>query len=450
MTAPLPLGSNSPRTTPWEKAAYALYPFSTQLVGMLVMSYLSIFYTDQAGLPTSVVATLFLVVKLWDAANDLIFGGLLDRVRHAGGKFLFWLNWGGLIFPLTTVFLFWTGEMDLWLKVVLAYGTYLVWEMSNTISDIPHGALALSMTENLNDRNTLISLGIFAGIAGALLTGLTGATLIESLGYSGSATLLGGIALLGMLPLRFAVKEKIPHPEKEIARLKDVFRALVQNKPLFYLNLSFLLLMSSTFVLTIGAYFVKWNLGDPQLMAVVLLSNFIPVALLPLILPLLIPRFGKRNLFIFGLASGIVLSVVQYFVGYENLPLFLVINGLKVLGIYLPVTMKILFVADCAEYNLSLTGERNEGSNFALSSFFGKIGSAVSGSLAVFLLGVFGYRGEAPFQSPEALEGIWLLTSLLPVGGMVLALILFASSYHLEEQAVKEIIAKRQKGAMEP
>lgn len=425
-----------------ERLSYAGYPIGTNILSMLVLTFLSMFYTDVAGLPTGAVATLFLVARIWDAVDDPVFGGIVDRTNPKKGKFKPWVSVTIVLFPIATFFLFWNIKGNTTGNLIYAYITYIIWSMTNTVCSVPFSALVTSLTDILNERATLISWSTFTGILGSVMTAIIGGPMIKNYGFPITVLIMVVCAFITMVPIHFLAKERVLHPKRDKVSLKSMFGAIVKNKYLLAFYASFLFLTGTSFVLTIGPYFVKWNLGNLELMGILMISSFLPVMILPLLLPMLIRRFGKRKLYIFGVSLGIVISIIQYFVGYNILPLFLLFNGIKLIGIYLPVTMMGMFTADCVEYGAYVTGKRNEGITFSIQAFSLKLGGAVSSSLSILLLGIFGYNGMAEVQTQATLNGIWLLISILPTIGLAIALIIFIRFYKLTENEVEMIISK--------
>jgi len=105
-----------------------------------------------------------------------------------------------------------------------------------------------------------------------------------------------------------------------------------------------------------------------------------------------------------------------------------------------------IFTADRVEYGAYKTGRRNEGVTFSVQTFSTKLGSAFAGAIALFFIGAYGYDGTIDpatgQQSAEALNGIWLATSILPVIGLVLSLILFTLMYKFSEEGVAKMTAE--------
>lgn len=428
------------RCTRRETIAYALYPVGQNASSMMAMNFLALFLTDSMGLPVAAVAALLALVRSWDAVNDILFGGILDLIRIPGGKFTPWLRLGAFALPVSLTLLFVNPGLGTAGNLMWAAFSYLLFEAAGTLAGVPHGALVTVMTDRPGERTSLISAGILTGLLASVATAAAGGSLVEREGFTRTAALFSVVALIAMLPGALTFRERSGERASPAVSALSLIKGTVKNGPLLAFCASYTLIVASSLVLTLGSYFVKWNLGDLDLMAPVLASSFAPIAAIPALLPALVRLFGKRRLFLGGLALGIALSVVQFFAGYGSLPLFLAINAVKVLGIYLPVTMATLFLADCAEYGKTVSGTRNEGMNFALGSFTSKIGGALSAGISMTLLGIWGYNGTAPVQAASVLKGIWLSLTLLPVVGMTAAWFIFFRFYRLDEARVRDIL----------
>ena len=66
---------------------YGFGDFANNLAFTLSTSFLLYYYTDVAGLTAASVATMFFVVRLWDAFADMFAGRLVDRTMTRFGKF---------------------------------------------------------------------------------------------------------------------------------------------------------------------------------------------------------------------------------------------------------------------------------------------------------------------------------------------------------------------------
>ena len=88
-----------------EKASYGLYFLGQNIFYMLIYMYMNTYFTD-VGISVAAVAVIALIVKVWDAVNDPLFGGLMDKIQFKKGKFLPWLRISLVGIPVATVLMF--------------------------------------------------------------------------------------------------------------------------------------------------------------------------------------------------------------------------------------------------------------------------------------------------------------------------------------------------------
>lgn len=410
-----------------ERLAYAAYGFGSNFVGMAVLSLFPVFCTDELGISPAALAALLLAVRVWDAAFDPVFGGLADRIRFRSGRFKPWLAVSAWALPLACALPF----LNPGGRIALAWAAaaYAACGMVQTMATVPHSALALTIGAGRREREGLLSLASFAGIAASAMAGMAYGPAAKALGARATVLSFAGASLIFMAPLGFLVKERRAGGTGSPGGLAAMLRALVGNKRLMAVNAAALFLNASSFALSAGTYFVKWNLGDLSLMAPVMACTFIPIAAIPLALPAILKRIDKRRLAMAGLAAAMILSFIQWRLGYASLPLFLAVNAVKTAGIYLPIIMMGMFTADCVDSGGRGDAPIQGGLGYALGALTGKVGAAISGAVAVFSLSISGYDGKAAEQSAAALEGIWRLLSLAPVAGLLPAFLVFALAY---------------------
>ena len=83
-----------------DKFAYAAGDFGCNM-SFALASYLALFYTQYIGMSASLFALLLVILKIWDAINDPIIGGVMDssKKNYKRGKFKTYIYFGsfGLI-----------------------------------------------------------------------------------------------------------------------------------------------------------------------------------------------------------------------------------------------------------------------------------------------------------------------------------------------------------------
>lgn len=433
-------------TSRGERISYGGFFVGQNIIYMLVLSFLAQFYTDEMGLAPAAVATLFLIARVWDAVNDPMLGALVDKCNFKSGKFKPWINAVAILMPLVTIAVFYNINGSETTNLIYAYVTYILWGMIYTVSDVPIFALATAMTDNLDERVSIISIGrLSAGIA-AMITSVLAAPIIGNLGWSGATIVLMIIALITMIPIRFTAKERIQYDRSEKVTLKSMFEAVFKNKYLMIFYGAFIAIIGLNTASTVGTFFATYNLGNFELFSIIMLVGVLPMIIIPAFLPVLVRKFGKKKIFLYTAALGIIISLTQYFVGYENFALFLALSFVKGFALYTPMMMMGLFSADCAEYGAYITGKRNEGITFSIQTFSTKLGTAIAGFLGTLLLGTFGYVPNVE-QSAESLDGIWKLMTLIPTIGLVIGFIIIALFYDLKEKDVERMIKEMQEQA---
>jgi probable glucitol transport protein GutA len=188
-------------------------------------------------------------------------------------------------------------------------------------------------------------------------------------------------------------------------------------------------------------YFVKYNLGNESLISVFMLAAMLPSLIVPILMPGLVKRFGKKPILLTAVIFFIVTSILAYFIGYDNFITVLVMTALRGLGYSVPSILTGMFTVDCVEYGAYQSGHRSEGISFSAQTFTAKITSALQGAISSFLLAYFGYRANQ-VQTPETLEGIFKMFTIIPAIGFVLMFVIILFFYKLKEEDVLKMMQK--------
>ena len=448
-------------TTKKERLSYWTYFVGQNIYYNITAAFISTYLAMQ-GISLAKVAIVLLIVKVWDAVNDPIFGFIFDKVRFKNGqKSLPWLKIAVLLIPIVTIILFSIpGGMSETGKLIWFGVAYLLWDTVYTLTDVPAYAMLNTMTDNLEERNLLLSVNrVFSG-GGVVLYGVILPLLIsEQVGMSASlaVAIMAVFSAVTMVPLCLNCKERNYKPEEEDENFspREMFRYLRSNK---YLLTYYAGYMATDALKTSGAVllFVSFYLFGNSLYSIVLnILNMVPGVFAAMLMPTLLKKFDKfKTLFVLNLVN-IALGLVIYFAGYGNETFFLVMTCIRTVPMSVVGILAFMFTPDCAEYGQFKSGISAKGITFAIQTFSVKITGAVSSSLALFLLGLFGWISvEAESfeelaamgiqQTSAALNGLWIVYALVPVIGMVISTF-FYLGYKLNDRDV-QIMAKCNSG----
>ena len=241
--------------------------------------------------------------------------------------------------------------------------------------NIPYGSLATVMTQASRERAKLaMSRTIGAGLAGLLLTliispriqhiaadkSLTASARAHQLQSVFFQTTLFFVVLgftLYFLTFRFC-KEAVVRIEPRIS-IGDTFKTLRNNKPLGILCASsFFYLIGAFAVGGSTAYYAIYVLGNASYIIWITLATFFIQLLIAPVVPGLVVRFGKRNLYQYCGLFTVVGGVALFFVPGDHVALALTCIAVKGLGVSLINTLMFALEAETVDYAEWQTGHR--------------------------------------------------------------------------------------------
>jgi probable glucitol transport protein GutA len=422
-----------------ERLSYGSYFLGQNFFYAIVASYLLPFYTD-IGITAAAVTMILFVSKFWDAVNDPIFGGIMDKVRFKNAKFLPWLRLSLPFITISTALIFAVPSgIPMSMKILWSLVAYMLYDIFYTMCDAPIYGLVTTLTANQRERTLLMTYGRFFGIAGGVVVGLVVPMLRQPLGgWMPMALVVSAAALVTMLPACFLTKERTaPPPSEEGYSFKEMFRYLTHNKYLLIFYAALFVKSLFDFGGSFGMYFARYCLGDEGKLGILNLVG-IPVGLVIFaVFPFLARRFDKFKLFFWSLIFITVANLLVFFVGYHNFTVFLIFKALATFPWTLFALLLFMFTPDCVEYGAYKTGINASGLAFSIQTFAAKLTAAVSAGMAGVALMVAGFvEGEGAVQLPGFEFKLWIAYGLIPVLGS-LAMLLVLSRYKLRDHDVQ-------------
>ena len=449
-------------TTPRERQSYWWYFFGQNIYYALTAGFISTYLAMQ-GVDLTKVAVVLLIVKVWDAINDPLFGFLFDRIEFKKGqqKSMPWLRFSTALMPFVTIAIFAIpGFLSETAKLVWFAVAYILWDSIYTLTDAPAYAMLNTMTDNVQERTELLSInriysGLGQGLYGVLLTVL----ISEKVGLSATWTvvLLSVLATACMLPLCFFCKERNYHPgeSEQNFTFRQMWHYLKNNKYLVTYYGGYCAQDALRTSNALGLFASFYLFGSSMFNMILGFISAVPAFAAAFLAPKIVKKHDKMKVLMICNLLNVLFGFAIYFTGWENQTLFIILNVLRAAPASIQGVLAFMFTPDCAEYGQYKSGVSATGITFAIQTFSVKITAAISSSLALFLLGCFGWISvqASDFaelqalniqQSAQAINGLWIVYALIPTIGLAIAGI-FYLFYKLNDKDV-QIMAKCNSG----
>ncbi len=410
-----------------ERVSYVLYFLGQNIFYLLTYMYMNTYFTD-IGIPTVAVGVIVLIVKIWDAVNDPIFGGIVDKVHFKSGKFVPWLRIAVYVILISNILLFSIPlNVSTGVKITWAIVAYCIWSIGYTMNDVPIFGLITTITDDQNERTSLNASGRVAALIAALAVSIIIPIFRNALGgWTITVIVLSVIGVLLMFPIGFTAKERVKQPEaQESVSFKEMLKYLVSNKFLFIFYVAFMISGALNVGSSWGLYIARYCVGNEAIMSITSILGILPSIIIGMFVPKICRKFDKFKVYYVGTIATVILYVIRWIVGFENLPAYLAMAVLSAIPLGLTSILTYMFTPDCAEYGHYKTGKNCPGITFATQTFFAKLQSAVLSAVAAFALGLTGFvEGETSVQAEGFANSLWNVSCILPIIGFVIAIII--------------------------
>lgn len=481
----------------FEKAGYSLGDGAANFVFMTMILFQLNFYTDTLGITAAAAGTLLLVGRLWDAFFDPMMGVLADRTNTRWGKFRPWVLWTAVPWGIAMVLAYSAPGLSAAGKIVYACVTNALLMTLYSANNTPYSAMTGVMTGDVNERTTLSSFRFVSAMVAQLIVGGFTLPLVAKLGHGDKAhgwqmtmSLWAVVCVVCFVITFLTTRERIqPDPRQKSDPRRD-FATLLKTGPwvaMFILTLAHFSVLAMrggtlsyyfqyyvsqdklySFLDSLGlahpagsglwAYLLntfglvvdpaRSNVASVGFSFFNMSSQFLTV-LGVLCSTWLATRFGKRAVALAGFSLTTVFMAAFYLLPPDNVGALFLMEYARALTYAPTIPLLWAMFADVVDYSEWKTGRRITGVIYATILFGLKTGLSLGGAIAGWLLSGFGYRANA-VQTPEALNGISLIISLVPsvfFGVVIVCLLSYKIGKDLNLQIQDDLAERRKKFA---
>ena len=405
-----------------DKLAYAAGDLGCNM-SFALKNTVQIFWTQFMGVSLVTFGILMLIVQVWDAINDPIIGSMVDadKKTYKRNKFLqyIWVGSLGLLVAGAAMFLPFPNA-PMVLKYVMFVVGYIAWDAFYTVANVPYGSVMSLITPDPAER---ASLSVFRSI-GSMAGNLVPPIILPFLIYDANQNLKGEVVffaalimgVIGFISFQFMIKNTVIRVERDVKCNEDEgskfnifksFGSFFKNRAAVGATLApvgqFIGMYGASYATT-AMYQSYFN--AVQLSGIMSMISYLPMFLFMPFATKIVMKFGKKESVSVGALIGLIgyslLLIVPMPPNATGMIIWAACSALAGVGGGLYSAISWSLMADAMDYGEWKFGVREEGTTYALHSFFRKLAQGVGPSLGLFVASALGFveanKGNQTFE----------------------------------------------------
>ena len=426
--------------------AYGCGDTACNLVFGMLSTILTLFYTDYVGIPAATVGLVMLLSRIFDGVSDMIMGVVVEKTNSKWGKSRPWLLWMSVPFAISAVLLFTVPHTTPFLQFLYIFVAYnFCTTICYTAINLPYGSLSAMMTRDSDERAYLSIVRMGLSPFGRILAVTVSLPLIQLFGNDQMAWIktmsIWGVLAVILLIINFAFCKETVQIEavKKQAKipLSKSLKALVTNQ--YFWAILVLWAMQNglfTFTGTILPYYCKYIFHDDTwLYSTVYLVETLVLVAGTFCSPMLLKRFGKRNMSLAGAIMAFIGHLIFFLNPYSVQWLFF---SCIIRAISLAPFNSVVFgmLGDAVEFGQWKTHVRQESMVFAGGSVGSKLGAGLTSFIISAFLGLGGFISSTTGGATQPESALDMIVNIYKFGPLVIwaIIIIVLALYQLDKK----------------
>jgi GPH family glycoside/pentoside/hexuronide:cation symporter len=401
------------------------------------------FYTEVMAVGAAAVGWIALVAGIWDGVIDPFIGQFSDRLRTRWGRRRPFLLFTAIPYGLTFGLLFapTVANPALWFLIL-----FLLFRLTGSLVLIPHVSLGAEMSEDYDERSSIMGYNRAFFIAGVLLGVFVPTLLLEFLpddvlqSYRILGLIIGLVVALTVLYTFFTTREDKSHQHIPTIDYKQGLKLIWQNGAFKILTISYLLYHTAQAItVTLLVYFAIYWMKISEATILMAIPIYLGVALIAV--PgwvWLSKRVDKNKAFMLSLTVSMLSTASLFLVPEGGIYVIYGIMAFAGVGYGGMMALPPAILADIVDMDELQSRERREGIYYGTWEFIRQVCSNLGRWAPMMGLAMLGYVAGAQVQLPRVVQGIRVMFSFGPAVLYLISATIMAS-FPLTRKAHQEI-----------
>ena len=454
-----------------QKIAFGFGMLANQMFPAVIGIFIVVL-VQSLGFPGWMWGFVMIFPRLFDAITDPIMGFISDNTKSKWGRRRQYVFLGAIIMGFSFIVM-WQLHKESTIDYNFTY--FLLWSLlfyvGLTIFSVPYVAMGYEMSDDFHERTNIMAVAQFIGQWAWVIAPWFWVIMDDQNFFKSSEIAVRELAIwvglvcmtFAMIPAIFIKGKSTLNEDYDSITFKNIIKSFYT---IFVINFgqafkikAFRKLCIATFLIfnafnTVAAFtyfiivFFLFNgvTGPdgawwwPTLFGSVgaLVTTFLVIPAVTI----LSNKVGKKKAFIVSQSVSIIGYIMFWFLFIPGKPyMFLLALPFFSFGIGGLFTLMMSMTADVIDLDELNTGKRREGIFGAIYWWMVKFGYGIAGGLSGVILSVIGWESGSATQTEEALYGLRLFFSGLPILGTLLAIYVMRD-YEITEEKAKEISAE--------
>lgn len=394
-----------------QRLSFGAGDMASNFVWPMITTYLTVYYTDVAGIGVAAVGVIMLLSKFIDAITDVMMGIVVDHTKTRWGSCRPYFLFGAIPLALFAVLTFMVPDFsNETASIIYAFITFNLVSTGYTIVNTPLSAILPSLSSDKNERNILVTFRMVMAAIGSFCVTTFATPLINKFsGVSANNSYALTIAFFSIIAVvlfffAFAGTKEIVKPKsQEKVTFKRGLKA-VNKQYVLFIVIMFVFMLGFAIKQAGVIYYYRYVVENMAIIPLQAAATSIAMIVGQLCIPLFSKKMGKKNsMYVMGIISFIG-NIVFLFSGNNTIMLMI---GTVIVWYALGFLMGMRFslLADVVDYCEMKSGIKAAGMLSSLDSFVAKLTFGLNVTIFTALMALGGYMPNAE----QTMREIWCI-----------------------------------------